>query len=177
MPKVTSAWGSGRGEQWVIQQRDGSPGPGFMSKREEGAAQPPGLFLFLHPSFMDSALGASSGERRYGETQMCVGHKAGSVLVPPCLAMQKVLQVELPLPPVMGESWEGSEGAGICSWCWQLLSGVWLGSLYLGEQHLRQVVSFKTRIKPTVSHSELLKLQLYVHPLPLKATTKHGLLL
>lgn len=36
--------------------------------------------------------------------QVCVGHKTGSVLVPPFLAMQKVLQVVLPLPPVTGES-------------------------------------------------------------------------
>lgn len=46
---------------------------------------------------------------------MCVGDKAGSVLLTPVLNMQKVQLQEavLPLPGMLGDSWEGKEEVGI----------------------------------------------------------------
>lgn len=71
------------------------------------------LAFLPHSSFMNSALGASTAEMMQEEVQMRIGDEAGSVLVTPFLDVQKVLQAVLPLPTVMGESWEGTEGVGI----------------------------------------------------------------
>lgn len=57
----------------------------------------------------------STWSRSCRELQMCIGDKAGSVLVSPVLDVQKVQLQEavLALPGMMGESWEGEEEAGI----------------------------------------------------------------
>lgn len=50
-----------------------------------------------------------------GEVQLCMGDKAGLVLVAPVLKMQKVQlqEVVLPLPGMMAEPWEGKEEVDI----------------------------------------------------------------
>lgn len=69
-------------------------------------------FFSPHSSFINSALGADPA---CGELQMCVGDKAGSVLLTPVLIMLEVQLQEavLPLLGMMGDSPEGKEEVGI----------------------------------------------------------------